>query len=223
MTEVNTGKGGAKMPEEYPKHEQVVDLARRELQRGVHEIGGANRGPDVQKYQRATWLPGTAWPWCVAFWQWCTREAGLKMPYLGAGAYALYAWASKNGYATKSPMPGDAVIINMGSGHCAIYVRQEGNVVHTIDGNKGNAVRQGEYPRSIIRGFVHVPEKPTVAPAVVKPPVFEVVTSINGKSKIVYVSGGKAIGRKMGELLNRYGGVTVRRRKGIHKPAPAIG
>lgn len=201
------------------QHQQALAFARANL--GKHEVpAGSNTGPFVIFCQRATWLGGTRWPWCVAFWVRAWTETGRKLPYRGAGAYAFLDWHRKNVPAWVVPIekarPGAAVIFNIGSGHQAMLARPYATTkpyVHTIDGNVGHAVASRERHVSTVRGVVDPPEKDlgTVPPA--KVPMFEVVTSESGHSKLVYVSGAKAVSRKLGQILNRYGGVTIRRRK----------
>lgn len=198
------------------KHAQVVAWLDGHV--GEHEQPmGSNTGPFVISCQRATWLAGTHWPWCVATWVKAWTVAGLKLPYLGAGAFAMLDWYRAHLPAWVVPLakakPGAAIIFNIGSGHCATLEKpyDGGPVVHTIDGNWGDAVTRVAHPANLVRGCVDPVEAGTVQPA--KKPVYEVVTSASGHSKIVFVSGSKTVGRKLPQLLNRFGGVTVRRRK----------
>jgi hypothetical protein len=147
----------------------------------------------------------------VAFWQWCTAQAGPQMPYKGAGAYVLLDWAKQHGFATTQPIPGDAVVFNIGPGHLGVFDRIEGDTVHTIDGNWGDIVTPVAHKLSLVRGYVHVPEKPV--PTVVKKPTYEVVTSASGKTQVVYVSGVNSIAKKLPGLIRRFGQITIRRAK----------
>jgi hypothetical protein len=53
---------------------RIIEVAEAELAKGVREIGGKNRGPDVEKYQKAVAIkPGD--PWCAAFVSWCYLTA----------------------------------------------------------------------------------------------------------------------------------------------------
>lgn len=204
------------------KHEKALAWMTKNL--GQHENpAGSNTGTFVQSCQAATWLPGTRWPWCVAAWVKAWKVAGLKLPYLGAGAYAMLDWYKAHAHSWVVPIdkakPGAAVIFNVGSGHVAMlakpYARTKPNVV-TRGGNEGDAMREVTRHVSLVRGVVDPPEQiaPKQRPKQAKPPVFEVVTSASGHKKVVYVSGQKAISRRLGKLLNRYGGITIRRRKG---------
>lgn len=82
--------------------EVLADVALTQV--GIREVDGSNSGPHIQKYQRATWLDGTGWPWCAAFICWCVREGlaktgDIEMPYRPktAGAWDFEKWA-RGGY-----------------------------------------------------------------------------------------------------------------------------
>lgn len=57
---------------------RLVEIALREV--GVKEQGGENRGPEIERYQRATSLEPGAWPWCAAFVAWVLLQR-LNDPY----------------------------------------------------------------------------------------------------------------------------------------------
>lgn len=177
---------------------------------------GSNTGPFVQSCQQATWLPGTRWPWCVAWFQKAWAQTGYRMPWLGAGAYAFADWARGAGWTVHSEVavPGDAVILNIGAGHCAMLSApiRHGDVP-TISGNYGDKVAEHVFDIAQVRAFIHIPADKTVPLPPVKPPMFEVVTSASGKRKVVYVSGANAISKRLGKMLNRWGGITIRRKK----------
>ena len=198
------------------KHQHVVAWLREHV--GQHEVPmGSNTGAFVRSCQAATWLPGSRWPWCVATWVKAWTVAGYKLPYKGAGAYAMLAWYKAHAPNWVVPLalarPGSAVILNIGAGHLATLVKPyDGHgVVYTIDGNWGNKVTPVTHPASLVRGCVDPPETHAIAPA--KPPVFDVVRSASGHSKVVFTGGQTAVGQKVAKLLNTWGGVTIRRRK----------
>lgn len=210
-----------------PLHARAVELATADIGNKETPLG-SNSGAFVQDCQRYTWLGGyteqhgapahpttTRWPWCVAF---CIREwvrAGLTIPYRGAGAYDYLNWAVRNRWAVPSSqaVPGDAVVWNLGAGHMSMLAQPvTGTTVHTIDGNVSDRVDRRTRPLSQVRGFIHIPEKPAVV-TMPKPPVFEVVTSESG-SKVIYVSGARAVGRKLSQILERHpNGVVIRRKR----------
>lgn len=178
---------------------------------------GSNRGPFVQECQAATWLAGSGWPWCCATIIKAWTVAGFSLPWRGAGAWALLDWyrahLPKTVVPLKDARPGSAVVFNIGTGHVGMLEKQYdgGAFVHTIDGNWQDAVTRVAHPVNVVRGVVDPVETGTVPAA--KHAKWEVVTSASGHSKIVFASGSKGIGRKLPQLLNRFGGVTIRRRK----------
>jgi hypothetical protein len=199
-------------------------LAWAKAQVGKHEQpSGSNTGTFVLFCQRATWLAGTRWPWCVAFFQRAWAEAGKPLPYRGAGAWAFYDWAKQHGWAisVSQAEPGDACIWNLGSGHCSMFERLQNGRVHSIDGNVSDKVSECERSASELRGCIHIPEPahthhapPAAQPTqAAKPPLYEVVGSVSGHSKVVFVGKQKTISRKLGRFLNARGGVTIRRHK----------
>jgi len=92
--------------------ELALRWALREAKRGVREKGGNNRGPDVEKYQRATWLSGTGWPWCMAFVVWCFRQAGYDIRRT-AGVEDFDTWARSEGTQVDRPLRGDVVLFDL--------------------------------------------------------------------------------------------------------------
>lgn len=198
-------------------HHRVLELADGELRRGVQEIPlGSNSGPSVIQYQHSTWLGGTGWPWCVAFWQWCCAKAGLDVPWKGAGAYAALDWARKHNLDVKLDRAGvgDALVLNIGAGHLAIIAKDGpfGSTVPTINGNVSDRVKRVDWPRSSVRGAIHIPEKHSAPKP--KPPSFEVVTSVNGHRKIVWSGSATGLRGALARLMKRYpGDLTIRKRK----------
>lgn len=89
----------------------LVSIAKAEV--GVIEIPkNSNRGPKVDQYKGATWLPAAqAWPWCAAFVCWCIREAmrvggvkethGFKRPRT-AGAWDFINWSLEQDNSTRT-------------------------------------------------------------------------------------------------------------------------
>lgn len=199
------------------KHEKSLKFMRDNL--GQHEQPmGSNTGLFVRECQASTWLAGTRWPWCAATIVRAWTVAGFKFPYRGASAYGMLdyyrAHLPKWVVPVAKAKPGAAVIFNIGSGHVAMLAKPfsetEPNVV-TIGGNEGDAVREETRRIGLVRGCVDPVEVGT--PPAAKKPVYEVVGSISGHQKIVFVSGAKGVGKKLPQLLNKFGGVTIQRRK----------
>jgi hypothetical protein len=113
----------------------------------------------------------------------------------------------------KDARPGAAVVFNIGTGHVGMLEKpyDGGSSVHTIDGNWQDAVTRVAHPVNLVRGVVD-PVEVGVTPAA-KHARWEVVTSASGHSKLVFASGEKGVAKKLPQILNRWGGVTIRRRK----------
>lgn len=197
----------------FPRHEAELASALKDV--GVREQPtGSNTGPRVRVYQAATWLGGTGWPWCAAFCCYQAEQAGFALPYKGAGAYAWLDWARGAGWDTTAPIPGDWVVWDIGAGHISILREPiKDGYVDTVDGNASDSVMLCSRPFSLVRGFIHLPEKEATLPPPAKPPMFEVVTSESGH-RVIYVSGASAIGKRLPRFLKRHPrGLTIRRRK----------
>ncbi|HWK26211.1 MAG TPA: C40 family peptidase, partial [Solirubrobacter sp.] len=124
-----------------------------ETQRGVREIGGANRGPQVDHYLAAAGVaPGN--PWCASFVTWSLEQAGHKMP--GGGWAAVSTWVHNaqqgaNGLKIVSPedaRPGDIVAYDWGGqddfgsdGHIGFLASDVKDGKFTaLEGNNADAV-----------------------------------------------------------------------------------
>lgn len=213
------------MPTAAPHHAKALAWVKSNI--GKTEVPpGSNRGPFVQKCQAATSLPGTGWPWCVATWIAAWKYgARVVLPYLGASAYGALDWYQANlpKWVVPRSMWGDAkpgagVVFNIGSGHLGTLAKPilpGDTTVTTIDGNTSDQVAQRVRSLTLVRGIIDPPE--AVAKTIVTPPrkskVFEVATSESGQRKVVYVSGPTAIGKKIAQILNRRGGVTITPRR----------
>lgn len=134
---------------------ELVRIARSQL--GVEEVGGNNRGPEIEQYQRATWLEPGAWPWCAAFTAWCLREAlaaiGVSRASAeawrcrDASAFGWITWASRRAGCIVlpprvDPMAGDIVVYDFngptaaGGGHIGIVESDmPGDAFLAIEGN----------------------------------------------------------------------------------------
>ncbi len=183
----------------YPKHTGALAYARTQI--GVNEVRSAengwrsNRGPiqrsnprgGVDYYQEHDFLAGVGYPWCVSFaltcWEQGARDA---LPYRTAGAYDMLNWARRVGWArsSKDCIPGDLIVWNIGSGHLSVLEGQNANMLTTIDGNSSNRVQRVNRSRVLVRGGVHIPEKPA-GPVYVYEPFWVVTTSVNGQKRVV--------------------------------------
>lgn len=195
-------------------------IHKAETQKGVTEHPpGSNTGKEVLAYQRATWLGGTGWPWCVAYVQWVFREVGVPLPNLGAGAWALLDWAKSVGWDVPQSkvQAGDVVILATGAGHACLFIRFEGNSVRTIDGNWQDKVGEQLHPTADVKGYFRNKHLDHPTPVKVKrPKVFQIVTSHSGHKKVVFMARRKkgVIKWLMSHPLKKIqNGITIRRRR----------
>ena len=162
-----------------------VDIALR--YEGVREVGGPNRGPDVERFLRTVRKPpGLAW--CAAFVSTCVLEAWQEN-YNAAGnagpidekslpiqltAGVMVLWTATPRARRCPPKPGAIFIINNGlnaktgarMGHTGFVVSLDGKRVNTIEGNTnaaGSREGDGVYRRSRLiadlAGFIDVNPK----------------------------------------------------------------
>jgi len=143
----------AKLPAE------IVRIATAEI--GVEEIGSTNKGPRVNEYKAATWLPSTeSWPWCAAFICWVVREAlrstGVKETKtfnrpMTAGAWDLERWSREQDDSTNTRKPhrgdivaGDIVIFKFSHVGFAVSKPDANGYLQTCEGNTdGQGAREG--------------------------------------------------------------------------------
>ena len=134
---------------------------------GIHETGGNNKGPELQKFFDSDWYdpngdkPGDdGYAWCAAFVCWCVQEAmrqtgvketaTFKAPRT-PGAWDFERWSLSQDESTWTRKPhkndikaGDIVIFTFS--HIGIAVSDaRGNYVTTIEGNtNGVGSREGD-------------------------------------------------------------------------------
>lgn len=196
--------------------DDIIAAAEREL--GVKEEPlGSNRGKRVGFYQSLTWLPGSGWPWCVAFaWEYVVWHSVLKKPcpYKTASVAQLEAWARREGWAVKGPpKKGDLLCLNHGE-HvtiCHAAGSFEGGYVRCIGGNQRHQVCIVTYRAADVTTIIRVPRR-VGTPNPTKPPKFEIVRGEGGQEKKVYVSGIRAALQAAGNAL-RAGARNVRIRR----------
>ena len=139
----------------------------RQAQLGVAEVGGANRGQQVEEYLAAAKVaPGN--PWCASFVTWSLEKAGHKMP--GGGWAAVQTWVrnaeqGKNGLqivSAEDARPGRHRRLRLGRPgglrqrrpHRLPRQHGPGRQVH---GAGGQQRRQGELARS--RANIKFPDR----------------------------------------------------------------
>ena len=116
----------------------LIEVARGEL--GVKESP-----PKSNRVKYNTWyygrpVSGSAYPWCMAFVQWCCDRAGITPPVKTASCGALLNAARKAGEAVYGNYrPGDVVIYDFErdgtTDHCGIVESVSGSTVTAIEGN----------------------------------------------------------------------------------------
>lgn len=90
--------------------ETILQMARKYL--GTVEDGGANRGPQVDRFLESA---GSAkgQPWCAAFAYHVVRDAGYKpMVKYPASCTSWVAWAVEHRALLAKPEPGDLVVFD---------------------------------------------------------------------------------------------------------------
>lgn len=113
--------------------EQVLSIARKEL--GVKESPPNSNEVKYNDWYYGRHVSGKAYPWCMAFVQWCFDRAGARLPYLTASCSGLLTWYQRNqpGAVRKTPAPGDIVIYSFG--HTGIVESVQGATITAIEGN----------------------------------------------------------------------------------------
>lgn len=161
-------------------------LAIAQVEIGVREEGGNNRGERIREYQTATDLPPGAWPWCAAFVSWCVREwieTPASVNWLGitvlkpqqwrprtALAYGFVGWSKSRPKTTTlltdkdQAQPGDIVTFDFS--HVGIVLEDDGKNLITVEGNtNGKGERDSETgdgvwrkirAKSLARNFIRI-------------------------------------------------------------------
>lgn len=125
--------------------EQVLDIARKEL--GTQESPAGSNKVKYNTWYYGREVAGKAYPWCMAFVQWCFAQAGVPLPLRTASCGALMNAAKKSGqWVTKGYRPGDVVIYDFPGGaatdHTGIIEKVTPAGVAAIEGNTSQAGSQ---------------------------------------------------------------------------------
>lgn len=114
---------------------------------GVKEKGGNNKGPEVEKFQKAVDNKASSEAWCMAFQMFCIKEVeaalGIKSQIFRS-EHCLTVWQkSPKSMRIEKPEPGCVIIWQHGtstSGHTGIFTGfdKNGNLL-TIEGNTNGA------------------------------------------------------------------------------------
>lgn len=155
----------------------LVSLAEGEVGT-LEEPRNSNKGPRIQEYQDADWLPGTGYAWCASFICWLYQEAQktINFPWQRprtAGAWDLERWAVEQGLLVFDPndgiedmppiLPGDITIFDFSHvGICSSTTRSA-DTITTVEGNtngEGHREGNGVYFRTRERHQIKVAIRP---------------------------------------------------------------
>ena len=110
------------------------------LQIAAGELGVTEKPANSNNVKYNTWfygraVSGSAYPWCMAFVQWCFQQAGQRLPYVTASCSALLNWYKSNQpkCVVTAPRSGDIVIYNFG--HTGIVESVAASAITAIEGN----------------------------------------------------------------------------------------
>lgn len=125
--------------------EKVLEIARGEL--GIRESPANSNKVKYNTWYYGREVAGKAYPWCMAFVQWCFSQAGVPLPIKTASCGALMNAAKKSGkWVTKDYRPGDVVIYDFPGGaatdHTGIIEKVTLTGVLAIEGNTSEAGSQ---------------------------------------------------------------------------------
>lgn len=128
--------------------ELLVSIAKTFV--GVTEIGGDNRGPQVEAFQRALGTPAVGQAWCVDFVQFCVKTVDEQLgtqTVLAPTQSALQLWKDTDALAMTSDPEVGAVAIwqhydDAGKptalGHAGIVIEVVSDTLFkTVEGNTG--------------------------------------------------------------------------------------
>lgn len=126
----------------------LIEIAQKYV--GVKEQGGDNKGPEVERFQKAVDGKASGEPWCMAFVQYCIKESKLESKIFES-EHCLTVWnKTPKEQRLKEPKVGSLVIWQFGdtsNGHVGIVTAVFKNSIHTIEGNTGDGkgvVREGD-------------------------------------------------------------------------------
>ena len=125
------------------------------LEIAIGEIGVTERPKNSNNVKYNTWyygstVSGDAYPWCMAFVQWCFNAAGFPLPYKTASCSALLGWYKQHAPSCVSygARKGDIAVFSFG--HTGIVESVTSDTVTCIEGNTSasDASNGGEVMRA---------------------------------------------------------------------------
>lgn len=151
---------------------EVLRVACGEL--GVKEQPANSNRVKYNAWYYGKDVSGSAYPWCMAFVQWCYARAGADLPLRTASCGALLRWYEEHDPECIVPLdeglPGDIVIFDFPGGaatdHTGLLEGVGKETVTTIDGNTGSTsdanggcVMRRTRSRSTVRAVIRPREK----------------------------------------------------------------
>jgi uncharacterized protein (TIGR02594 family) len=134
-----------------------LQLAQKELAKGVKAWPGASHNPEVLKYGKAFGFTtdDSEHPWCSAFVHWCLKNSGhsvsgingLARSHLRAGCYKTI----------QEPQLGCVAVFARGSsgvsGHVAFWLSRSSGRDKILGGNQGNSVSISSMSTQVLLGY----------------------------------------------------------------------
>jgi uncharacterized protein (TIGR02594 family) len=133
-------------------NKRLIEVAKKYV--GVKESGGDNKGPEVEKFQKAVDGKASGEAWCMCFVQYCIKEVekekNIKSKVFSS-EHVMTVWNNtpKELRLTK-PEVGSIMIwsfVGTASGHAGFVTKVGPTRVDTIEGNTGDGkgiVREGD-------------------------------------------------------------------------------
>lgn len=127
------------------KQQKLIQIASSYI--GTKEVGGDNKGPQVEAFQKALGTPAVGQAWCMDFVHYCAKKVDADM---GGTAYALYpsqsvveVWnKTDQSLRLSRPEQGCAILWEhfkngkrTGLGHAGIVTSIGVTTVDTVEGN----------------------------------------------------------------------------------------
>lgn len=121
---------------------KLIEIAKSFV--GVHEVGGDNKGPDVEAFQRAVDGKAQGEPWCCAFQMFnliqTENQTGLRSQVYRS-ELVRHVWDfSPDDHKSSFPLLGSFICWRYGEtqkGHIGLVIEVGANYVLTVEGNTG--------------------------------------------------------------------------------------
>jgi hypothetical protein len=141
--------------------DQIIGSLIKEAEKyvGVSEVGGDNKGPEVEMFQKAVDGKANRESWCmcaVQFWlKQISKEYAIEDCGIPSSEHCMTVWnKAPLDRKFKHPEPGDIVVWQYwkegkptASGHTGLVIKVDSDCFHTIEGNTGpgsEVIREGD-------------------------------------------------------------------------------